>query len=125
MVPAFSSRLMALLLFRLRNVPDDEAEDIRQLLTSNRVDYYETDAGNWGISMPALWLGDDSDAERAKKLIDDYQLERASSARQLHDRRGILDSFRERPLKSFLYLAFGCAVLYFSIKPFLNLLPTG
>ena len=47
---------MALLLFRLRNVPDDEADEVRHLLNENSIEFYETSAGNWGISMPAIWL---------------------------------------------------------------------
>jgi hypothetical protein len=33
---------MALLLFPLRNVPDDEAEDIRDVLSENSISFYET-----------------------------------------------------------------------------------
>ena len=42
---------MSKLLFRLRNVPDDEAEEVRQLLEEHGIETYETDAGNWGISL--------------------------------------------------------------------------
>ena len=62
--------------FRLRNVPDDEAEEIRNLLKHNHIDFYETPAGNWGISMPAIWLNDDDQLERAKELIKEYQQHR-------------------------------------------------
>ena len=121
---------MALLLFKLRNVPDDEAEEIRHLLKSNRVDYYETDAGNWGISMPGLWLNDETDAERAKSLIDDYQHQRFTEARARYleesesNQRTVLDSFREQPGRFTLYLLFGGVILYFSIKPFMSLIST-
>ena len=47
---------MSLLLFSLRGVPEDEAEEVRELLTSNRIEFYETSAGLWGTSTPALWL---------------------------------------------------------------------
>ena len=39
---------MATLLFRLRHVPDDEADDVRALLEENGIDFYETTPGNWG-----------------------------------------------------------------------------
>ncbi|MEE3087569.1 MAG: DUF6164 family protein, partial [Pseudomonadota bacterium] len=42
---------MAKLLFRMRDVPDDEAEEVRELLTQNKITFFETFAGNWGISM--------------------------------------------------------------------------
>ena len=47
------------LLFKLRNVPDDEAEEVRQLLNDHEINFYETRAGGWGISMPGIWLPDD------------------------------------------------------------------
>ena len=72
---------MPVKLFSLRGVPEDEAEDIRQLLRNNDVDYYETPAGNWGISMPALWLRDESQLTTAKSLVDDYQQQRLQNAR--------------------------------------------
>ena len=45
---------MSKLLFRLRNVPDDEADEVRELLTQHSIEFYETGAGNWGISMPRV-----------------------------------------------------------------------
>jgi len=51
---------MAVQLFKLKGVPEDEAEDIRNLLTNHYIDHYETPAGNWGISMPAIWLNKES-----------------------------------------------------------------
>ena len=67
---------MPVQLFRLRGVPDDEAEDIRALLTDNGIDFYETPAGNWGISMPAIWLTDENQLQQAQSLIKTYQQER-------------------------------------------------
>ncbi|MGK0318613.1 MAG: hypothetical protein ACI9JP_000792, partial [Granulosicoccus sp.] len=39
---------MPTLVFRLRNVPEDEADDVRMLMNENDFDWYETSAGNWG-----------------------------------------------------------------------------
>ena len=64
---------MSVLLFRLRNVPEDEAEDIRELLTNNNFEFYETSAGNWGISTAAIWLNNNNGLDNAKKLIENYQ----------------------------------------------------
>ncbi len=120
---------MAKLIFRLRGVPDDEAEDIRLLLEKNHFDFYETDAGNWGISMPAFWLNDEAEYDRAKTLIDSYQEKRANDARQQWDenkQKGqqptLLRSLTERPAASLGLLLFCCVILYFSIKPFFNML---
>ncbi|NOX75911.1 MAG: hypothetical protein GXP17_04710 [Gammaproteobacteria bacterium] len=119
---------MAIQLFSLRNVPDDEAHDIRELLDAQQLDYYETGAGNWGISSPAIWLKNDADQPRARELIDAYQRQRSIDQRehyaQLKQRgqqKTLWATFMEHPLRFVTYLAIVGAVAYFSIKPFLNL----
>ena len=61
---------MAKIIFRLNGVPDDEARDVRELLANHAIDFYETSAGNWGVSMPAIWLKDDGQFEQARALLD-------------------------------------------------------
>lgn len=73
---------MSKLLFKLRNVPDDEAIEVRTLLDEHGVEFFETSAGNWGISMPGLWLAQADDFERARALIDEYQDARAERERE-------------------------------------------
>lgn len=114
---------MAKLLFSLRNVPADEAEDVRELLEQHRIDYYETGAGNWGISMPALWLNNEEDYPVAVQLLDAYQQKRCLEQRALYQalkqagkHRRIRDVFRERPLLFLLYVGFSAFILYISIK---------
>lgn len=118
---------MAHLIFRLRQVPDDEAEDIRQILSDARLDYYETDAGNWGISMPGLWLTDPDDIPRAEKLINEYQTARAIRVRldaetesASGQNRTFLNSLMERPLYTAGLLLFCAALVYFMTKPFIG-----
>lgn len=114
---------MSTLVFRLRNVPDDEAEDIRSLLTSNDIQFFETTAGNWGISMPGIWLESDNDVDRAKTLIDEYQQQRAYEAR--HNPTPsitFLDSLKQHPGRAIGVFGFCAVVLYFLIKPFYNLI---
>ncbi len=115
-------------LFSLHNVPDDEAEEVRELLRSNEIDFHETPAGNWGISVAYIWLHDESELEKAKALIDNYQKERLIRAReeyaqlvQAGRRRTIGDVIRENPLRFVVYLAAIAVVLYFSTKPFINI----
>ena len=72
---------MAKLLLNLRNVPDDEADDVRALLDAHRIAYYETTPSQWGISAGGIWLSDDADAAPAKRLMDEYQRGRAERAR--------------------------------------------
>jgi hypothetical protein len=117
---------MSKLLFRLRNVPDDEAQDVCDLLEQNEIAYFETSAGNWGISLPAIWLHDAQQFERARELIDDYQQQRALRLRreyQLSKERGeaktIWQSMADKPMQFFACALVIAVVLYFSIQVFL------
>ncbi len=119
---------MAELLFRLRNVPDDEAEEIRALLSAHNIDYYETEAGNWGIAMPAIWLHSDAQLAEAQYLLDAYQEKRQQSARQTYEQqrqrgkhRTVMDKVREAPLLAAIYLAAVLFILYISLMPFLGI----
>ena len=75
---------MAILFFSLRGVPEDEAEDVRALLAAYDIAFYETSAGSWGVSMPAIWLYDEADREKILPAFDDYQAQRALTQRQLY-----------------------------------------
>jgi hypothetical protein len=119
---------MAKLLFSLRNVPDDEADDVRELLEQNHIDFYETSAGNWGISVPAIWLQDKTEYPRAKSLIDDYQKKRFIQQRAVYEQlkregkhRTLTDIIKENPLRFILYIIIILVLLYFSTRPFINL----
>ena len=72
---------MAKIIFKLKSVPHDEAGDIKNLLTENKIDLYESPGGNWQISLHALWLNDDARYSQAKKLIDEYQVKRSQQIR--------------------------------------------
>ena len=67
---------MARLLFKLSNVPDDEAQDIRDLLNNQDIHFYETNAGFFRVGLDAIWLADGSQEEQARELIRSYQAER-------------------------------------------------
>ena len=47
---------MSKLLLNLRDVPDDEADDVRRFLDSGGIDYYETRPSLWGISGGGIWI---------------------------------------------------------------------
>lgn len=119
---------MPVKLFSLSNVPDDEAEDVRALLRAGEIDFYETAAGNWGISAPALWLNDERRLAQARALIDAYEQERMLRAREEYAQRQrdghnrtIVDVVRENPLRFIAYVAAIVAILYFSTRPFLDI----
>ena len=118
---------MAVLLFSLRNVPDDEADAIRALLRENDIEYFETSAGNWGISAPGIWLKDSDRYESAKELLEGFQQSWASAQqekfRQLAQ-NGEIDTvfnrFMQNPFQVIIYIAIALFILYVSINPFLN-----
>ena len=76
---------MATLLFRLNDVPEDEADDVRQLLTEKGFDFYETHAGFFGMGVAAIWLRDDSQLPLARAIVDEYQSHRAIVQREHYE----------------------------------------
>lgn len=114
---------MSLLLFSLRGVPDDEADEVRELLTEQNIDFYETPAGNWGVSMPALWLRNDDELAKAQSLLAAYQQQRAMIQRELYLQRKqagqhqtLWQAFREKPLLYCVYFSAMGLVVYASIR---------
>lgn len=75
---------MSILFFNLRGVPNDEAEAVRDLLNLHDIDYFETSAGMWGISLPAIWLYDQDDLPAARQLFDEYQQQRTIEQHALY-----------------------------------------
>jgi len=119
---------MARLIFKLKSVSDDEAEDIKNLLSENQIEFYESPAGNWEISMNALWLNDEAQYAQAKQLIDEYQVKRSQRIRLETQQKidlGEHETFSQRlfnkPVQIFIILAIIIFILYFSIMPFLEL----
>lgn len=92
---------MAVLIFKLRYVPDDEAQEVRELLSENAIDFFETTAGVLGMSVPGLWVKNPEHVESARQLIDDYQQQRQDRARQAFQSRPrtFMDLFRESPVR--------------------------
>lgn len=96
---------MAKLFLNLRNVPADEADDVRELLRANAIPFYETQPSPWGISAGGLWIEEAGELARAKALMANYQVqrrERARSEREVAEREGRAETFagllRTRPL---------------------------
>ena len=119
---------MSVILFKLRNVPDDEADEIRDLLSANKIEFYETPAGRWGISMEAIWLKDESLLAEAKKLIADYQADRVQRVRQEYQnlkQQGQTETFFQRilsrPVHTLLTFVTILIILYFVLMPFVKL----
>lgn len=114
---------MAILFFRLRGVPSDEADDVRELLAANDIDFYETFAGNWGVSMPAIWLHNPEDLEKIQPLFDEYQRLRALNQRALYRELkrqgqipGLLAHMTRKPLQMVFFSAIIVFTVYISFK---------
>jgi len=120
---------MSKILFRLRNVPDDEAEEVRQLLDEHDIAFFETTPGNWGISMPALWIQDEGQFEQARQIIDEYQEQRALRVREEYQRAREMgqapthwQAFLQNPIRVTAYMGLVGLVLFLSLRFFLSFL---
>ena len=118
---------MPTLLFRLSGVPEDEVGEVRELLKAHSIDFYETDAGRWGISVAAIWLKDEAQLAKARDLLDEYQRERGERMRAAYEakrRSGELETTASRfirdPIRFILYLLGILLVLYLTVMPFLD-----
>ncbi|WP_313343808.1 DUF6164 family protein [Stenotrophomonas sp.] len=96
---------MSKLLLNLRNVADDEIQDVTALLDQAGLAHYRTEPSPWGISFGGIWIRDDADHARAKALMADYQQargERVRAERQAALADGTAETFgtllRRRPL---------------------------
>tara|TARA_R100001440_G_scaffold29664_3_gene47615 strand:- start:51632 stop:52003 length:372 start_codon:yes stop_codon:yes gene_type:complete len=114
-------------LMNLRNVPDDEADDVRALLDDNNVDYYETPPSRWGISMGGFWARDADEAARAKALLKAYQQQRFTTQKALYEQQkqeGSVLSFGQRlwrrPVTVLAVLVAVVFILALSIGPFIG-----
>ena len=118
---------MSVLLFSLRNVPDDEADAIRALLSENNIEFFETAAGNWGISAPGIWLKDSARHEHAKALLEGFQdswtKAQKEKFRQLSENgkiNTVCNRLKQNPVQVIVYTAIALFILYVSIKPYVN-----
>ena len=120
---------MSQLVFRLRNVPEDEADAVRELLDEHNLDWYETTAGNWGIAMPGIWVRESSDAPKARSLINEYQQQRSElmrkdyqSARATGNVQTLASLIQAQPFRVLGIVLFCLFILYVSVNPFLQLI---
>jgi hypothetical protein len=104
-------RGMAKLLLNLRNVMEDEADDVRAMLREHDLDFYETHPSRWGISHGGIWLSRDADLPEAKRLMAIYQAARQARVRAENEaarRDGTAPTFasvlRDEPLRVLLTL---------------------
>ena len=117
---------MPVMLFKLRGVQEDEAEELRQALGNDGIEFYETPADRWGVSMPAIWLKDESQLQKAQAVVEQCQQQRSARFRQEYEslkKAGMLETFvsrfKHKPLMVLMYILMLVLVLYFFTMPFI------
>lgn len=114
---------MSVLIFKLNGVSEQEAEDVRLLLEDHALEYYESSAGRWGLSVAALWLKNADQKALARQLIDDYQsarVERIHAELSEGDIQSIMARLKEAPLQMTAIMVVILLILYVSVAPFLG-----
>ncbi len=121
--------MMSVLIFRLNGADPEEAQEVRDLLEHNQLDFYETTAGRWGISVAGIWLQDATRADEARALLDHYAQQRQARIRQQYRQsrdRGEHHSLWQRaldaPVRTIAILLLACTIAYLSIWPFINMM---
>lgn len=117
---------MAKLLLSLRNVPDDEAQEVRALLEAHEVPFYETMPSFWGVSAGGIWVSSPEDFATAARLMAEYQQKRAATARAEYEaakRAGatatLWGSIRAAPMQAIVMLLGIVLVFALMLLPFL------
>jgi len=116
---------MAKKLYALRNVPEDEIDEMRALLRQHDIDFHETDAGFFGIATAAIWVNQPQQFEQAQALIRDYQQQRYHRARSDYEARveaneqtRFIDLLFARPGKIIVYLLFALILIAIMTLPY-------
>ena len=119
---------MAKLLLNLRNVPDDEAAEVRAMLDAHQIAFYETRPSIWGVSAGGIWVTEDAAFANARRAMDDYQQQRSARARAEYaaaKRAGTAETFvsmlRAEPVRVVISVLGILVVLSLVALPFLLL----
>jgi len=116
---------MSVLIFRLNDVSEEEADAVRELLQSNDFDFYESSPGRWGLSVAGLWLRDEQQKAQARALIDEYQQQRSQLMAQHIEQsppESLLQRLKKSPLQFVSYSLLAVFILFISLSPFVKLL---
>ena len=116
---------MSALLLNLRDVPDDEADDLRALLERHKIAFYETQPSLWGVSAGGIWIRYTEDVGKARRLMSEYAIERKARAQAEYraaKQRGTAETmwsvFRREPLRVIVTLIAIAFVLALMALPF-------
>ncbi len=116
------------LLFNLKNVPEDEYQEVCELLQENDIHYYQTHKGFWGLGTEAIWLKSDEQLMDAKTLLHGYMVERQKKAQENHQTdieqgnvRTLFSTFKDQPMMFVLYTLAILVLVILTVSPFLAL----
>ncbi len=119
---------MPKLLLNLRNVTEEEAHEVAELMEQHGIEHYATPAGPFGITAGGIWLRHAEDYPRARALMDDYQAERSQRVRaelEQARREGRAETFwthlRRHPVRTVIYLAAAIFILMIFFAPVIQL----
>lgn len=119
---------MAHMLLNLRHVPEDEAQEVRDLLNEHQLLFYETEPSLWGVSAGAIWLSRDEDIGPARELMAEYQRERGERKRAEYQAEvdagtaaTLGQRFRQHPLGVLSAFILVGGLLFITLVPFLTL----
>ncbi|MBL7250282.1 DUF6164 family protein [Alloalcanivorax marinus] len=118
---------MSKLLMNLRRVPDEERDEVCELLEEHGIEHYLTPPSVWGVSAGGLWLRHDKDWERAQPLLADYQQRRYQQERRAFEQAHqdgevttVARNLRRHPLRTLAFLVAVAAVLLIALVPFIT-----
>jgi hypothetical protein len=90
--------------FDITGAPNDEIDDVRDILRRNGIIYYETPRANFGISVAAIWVKNEEDYKKARILIDTYQKERRHRMQPSERGRNIAAWWKRKEILFFIFI---------------------
>lgn len=105
--------------YDLADASPEEVEGVLGLLSDHGIAHYQTPGGIFGLVPGSIWVRNDADHERARKLIEVYDQARAQRVRAEYAKRAAMSGHgplratmlnvrrlvTERPLQAFVYAA--------------------
>ncbi len=120
--------VMPKLLLNLRDVPEDEAEEVIALMETQGFSVYRTPKGVFGVTAGGIWLRESEQYPEAKRVMDHYQEERARKAKEAHAQavaEGRADTWwtlvRRHPVKTLIHLGLAVFILMVFFAPMVQL----
>ena len=119
---------MRVKLISLRLAPPDEIAEILDMLETNNIDHYFIPEGSFGVSAATIWLPDNKQIVFAKKMLAEYQAQRAIASQNKYKEQKLLGqqntwlgNFMHQPVVSILYILVSMFFVYLMFVPLVHL----